>query len=128
MTKYEMLEAKLNSIQAQISKAKNDGTGEKQYAENSYFSKRCIPLENHMKYSNKEPWNTFVKLAKSLFGVKQISSLQYRHADICVDYINELIAIHNKYEKLIGRYHTNESGYINVKPYSELELMEDNND
>lgn len=129
MTKYEMLERRINSIKAEIEQAKRDGTGDKQYAECNYLSKRCNELDHHKKEGH-EPWDSFVRLAKGLFGVKNVSSLRIEHAEICKNYINELIAIHNKYEHAIGAYQTMQSGYIKKLPYSfiERELDGDNDE
>lgn len=123
MTKYEILERKLNSIQAEIRQAKKDGTGEKQYADPSYFSDNCNDLLYHRE--GHEPWNSFVRLAKSLYGVNNVSSLRLEHAEVCKNYINDLISIHNKYEKLIGAYVINQYGYCKKLPYSAIAKMLD---
>ena len=120
MTKYEMLEKQLNTIQTELKKAKKDGSGNIQYAESNFFTSECDNFLYHIK-SGHEPWMSFVRIAKSLYGVKSVQSLQIQHACVCKDYINELISIHNKYEKKINAFvkYPNSEGFKKM-PYEEI--------
>lgn len=107
MTKYEMIEQKLNSLSIQLKKAEQDGTGLIQYAEKNYFARKCDTLKYHTdakEHNFGTTWDDLTRLAKRLFRKQNISQLTYEEADICVGFINECVAIVNKYEDIVNEY------------------------
>lgn len=113
MTKYEMLESRLNSIQAEMRRLAKNGGGDIHYAESGYFNNKCNFLKNHScdgkvngKIKRKNygtQWDAFVRIAKSLWGKHDVRQLTYEQADVCVEFLNECVDILNKYEEIVEK-------------------------
>lgn len=105
MTKEEMLEGKIKSLQIQLNNVRANGTQNIQYAEKSYFSKRCKLLKYHtcgVKTNIRNTgvvWDGIVRIAKSFFEKRYIYQLTYEQANLCVDFLNRVIDIINEYEE-----------------------------